>query len=79
MTGIIDIYDHLIEQSGAIIEIKNGILGKKWIQTSKINLQEIGIINDKFFIKKASTLVPKDKKDETIVTPLDTIDHVSVL
>jgi hypothetical protein len=79
MTGILDIQEHLIEQSGAIIEIKNGIPGQKWSLSGEIDLHNIAVMNEKLLIKQSGKLIEKDRKKEAIVTTLDSIDHVSVL
>ncbi len=79
MTGILDIHDHLIEQSGAIIEIKNGIPGQKWSLSGEIDLHTMVVMNEKLLIKQSGKLIEKDNKKEVIVTTLDSIDHASVL
>jgi hypothetical protein len=52
MTGILNIQNNLVVQSGGIIEIKNGQLGKSWAQTGEINLENIAILGDTLYLKK---------------------------
>jgi len=79
MTGIIDIRDHLIEQSGAILEIQDGNIGKIWTQTGEINLRKFTLLNNILYLNNSGSLIPKDRTKETITTRLENIYHVSKL
>ena len=78
MTGILNIQNNLIAQSGGIIELKNWILGKSWTQSGEINLENIVIINDIFYVKKSGDLISKNNI-ENITTLLSNIDYASLL
>ncbi len=79
MTGILDIHDHLIEQSGSVMEIKNGIPWKKWSQNLEIDLEKITIINSVLYNNRSGSLIPTTKTELNIITPLENIDHVNIL
>jgi hypothetical protein len=52
MTGILNIQNNLVAQSGTIIQIKNGLLGKSWAQNGEIKLENIAILSDTLYLKK---------------------------
>lgn len=79
LTGIIDIRDHLIERSGSITQISEGRIGKTWTQTGEIDLTKIAILNNNIYFNNSGSLTPKDRTQEIIATPLDSIHHISSL
>ncbi len=79
LTGILDIRDHMIEQSWSITEIIDGNLGKSWTQTGEINLNNIAITHGKLYTTNSGILIPRDQTQEIIKTPLNIINHVSDL
>ena len=79
MTGVLDIRDHLIAQSGSITEISGGNTGKSWGQTGGVDLTRVAIMNGVFYTNSSGTLTPRDQTEEKILTTLDIITHISSL
>ncbi len=79
MTGVLDLRDHLIAQSGSITEISGGNTGKSWSQTGVVDLAKVAILSGIYYTNNSGTLTPRDPKEEKILTTLDTITHISSL
>jgi hypothetical protein len=73
ITGILDIRWDLISRSGSITEISDGNLGLSWKNTEHRELDSMNLVGDILYYTISGSLIPMNKGELTITTPLDQI------
>ncbi|MBX9808857.1 hypothetical protein K2X92_00500 [Candidatus Gracilibacteria bacterium] len=79
MTGILNLDNHLIIQSGALIEIKKGSPGKVFNQTGGIKAGNLFVNKDIFLIGNTGNLISPSNHNKNISTILDSVSHISTI
>lgn len=79
MTGILNLDNHLIIQSGALIEIKKWSPWKVFNQTGGIKAGNLFVNKDIFLIGNTGNLISPSNHNKNISTILDSVSHISTI
>ncbi len=79
MTGVISYRWDLIEQSGSLSIIRDGIIEKTWKKKNTLSLNNISLIGSDLYSHSGWILTSIEKSVDTIITTLSTITYATLI